>query len=349
MSDPTLTGFECRVAGVHDWLSCSSGRQENPTASGGYTFQVRAVDASGNRSSESAWGWTVDKTAPETSLEPGVGPAEGSTTSSRSAEFQFNSNESGDFVCTLNGAPVTCGSPKQYDSLPDHAYTFSVAARDTAGNVDATPLTRHWTVDGTPPVPSIDSGPADGSSAEGSSATFGFSANETASFLCRVYPAASAAPAYGACSGPSSHSATGLAPGTYRFDVKATDTASNQASTGRTFTLTAPATGGDPGAGGDPGGGSPGGATPGGGDPGGGTPPDLVGPLMSLPTRALRLAKGAVGVTVGCAASEAGGCIGKVTITSARKIAAASGTRKRKVTFGSASSSSRAVNPRLSR
>ena len=132
VSDPTLTGFECRVAGVHDWLSCSSGRQENPTASGSYTFQVRAVDASGNRSSESTWGWTVDKTAPETSLEPGVGPAEGSTTSSRSAEFQFNSAESGDLVCTLNGAPVSSGSPKQYDSLPDHASAWSPRATQPA-------------------------------------------------------------------------------------------------------------------------------------------------------------------------------------------------------------------------
>src|SRR5687767_10835350 len=45
-ADPTVTGFECRVANVHDWVGCSSGRSENPASSGQYTFEVRAVDAS---------------------------------------------------------------------------------------------------------------------------------------------------------------------------------------------------------------------------------------------------------------------------------------------------------------
>ncbi len=61
--DPTFRKFECRVVGVHDWQDCSSGHTEDPPT-GTYTFEVRAVDWSGNRSAESTWRWEVDKAAP---------------------------------------------------------------------------------------------------------------------------------------------------------------------------------------------------------------------------------------------------------------------------------------------
>ena len=113
-SDPTVTGFECRVANVHDWVACSSGRSENPAASGGYTFDVRAVDASGNRSGVSSWSWTVDKVAPETT--PVSGPS--GTVASTSAAFGFTTNEQGGYVCTLDNVVVSpCGSPHQLTNL----------------------------------------------------------------------------------------------------------------------------------------------------------------------------------------------------------------------------------------
>jgi hypothetical protein len=61
-ADPTFRLFECRVGGVHEWQTCSSGRQENPPT-GNYTFQVRGVDWSGNRSAESTWSCTLDGVA----------------------------------------------------------------------------------------------------------------------------------------------------------------------------------------------------------------------------------------------------------------------------------------------
>ena len=144
-ADPTFRFFECRVGGVHEWQTCSSGQQENP-ASGTYTFQVRAVDWSGNRSAEwaSAWSWTVDKIAPETTLAPS-GPS--GTFPSTAAEFAFSSNQSGTFVCTLDGVPSACGSPRNYTGLAQGSHTFTVQARDPAGNLDPTPATRTWTVD----------------------------------------------------------------------------------------------------------------------------------------------------------------------------------------------------------
>ena len=58
---------ECRIGGVHEWQTCTSGYAPN-LATGTYTLQVRAVDWSNNQSGESTWSWTVDKIAPETSL-----------------------------------------------------------------------------------------------------------------------------------------------------------------------------------------------------------------------------------------------------------------------------------------
>ena len=157
-ADPTLRLFECRVAGVHDWQTCSSGRQENPASSGTYTFEVRAVDWSGNRSGESTWQWTVDKIAPETSLASS-GPS--GTVASTSATFEFYSNESGTFSCTLDGVTRWAAAHRRrYSGLGQGQHTFTVPARDVAGNDDPTPATRTWTVDTVAPETTLaSSGP----------------------------------------------------------------------------------------------------------------------------------------------------------------------------------------------
>ena len=144
--DPTFKHFECRVAGVHDWQTCSSGQTEDPWT-GTYTFQVRAVDSSGNRSADSSWTWTVDKTPPETSLTSGPD----GTVADESATFAFSSNESGDFVCSLDGVRMGCRSPQSYEGLGQGEHTFQVSARDLVGNLDLTPASRTWTVDTTAP------------------------------------------------------------------------------------------------------------------------------------------------------------------------------------------------------
>lgn len=141
-ADPTFRRFECQVPGVHSWQTCSPGQSEDP-GTGTYTFQVRAVDWSGNLSAVQSWGWTVDKVLPETTLAGG--PA--GITASRSATFSFSSNEAGTFLCTFGGVQEPCGSPKFYGPLADGTYTFAVRARDVAGNIDQSPATRTWTVD----------------------------------------------------------------------------------------------------------------------------------------------------------------------------------------------------------
>jgi hypothetical protein len=59
------------------------------------------------------------------------------------------------FTCKLDGgAWAKCSSPKSYSSLATGAHQFSVRATDAAGNTDASPATRSWTVTATTPPPS---------------------------------------------------------------------------------------------------------------------------------------------------------------------------------------------------
>ena len=50
-----------------------------------------------------------------------------------------------------NAAFAGCASPKSHPNLPDGSHAFEVRVTDTAGNVEATPASRTWTV-GTPQV-----------------------------------------------------------------------------------------------------------------------------------------------------------------------------------------------------
>jgi hypothetical protein len=96
---------------------------------------------------------------------------------------------------------------------------------DIAGNPlsATTPVVgQAYTIDRTaPPAPSINSGPVNGSLANSSSASFGFSDIESgATFLCKVDSAA-----FTACSSPATYSS--LADGTHTFTVEAQDLAGN--------------------------------------------------------------------------------------------------------------------------
>ena len=91
-------------------------------------------------------------TAPETTIQSGPG----GSTSARSASFTFVATEAATFTCSLDsGAPAACTSPASYQGLKDGKHTFTVAALDAAGNADASPASRAWTVDATAPKASL--------------------------------------------------------------------------------------------------------------------------------------------------------------------------------------------------
>jgi CSLREA domain-containing protein len=97
---------------------------------------------------------SCDVDAPETTITSG--PANGETIKTDTATFEFDAtdaNTPSTFECKLDDGPFTgCLSPKANVQLGDGTHTFQVRATDPAGNVDATPDTRTFTVDtSTPP------------------------------------------------------------------------------------------------------------------------------------------------------------------------------------------------------
>ena len=114
------------------------------------------------------------------------GPAQGSFQPSRTATFAFKdvaSNAS--FQCKLDGGTAgTCKSPKTYTKLADGSHTFTLTAT-APGKKPSVAVTRTWTVDlHVPAPPTISSAPA--SLSNTAKATFSFSGETGAQFLCVV-------------------------------------------------------------------------------------------------------------------------------------------------------------------
>jgi hypothetical protein len=91
---------------------------------------------------------TVDS-PPDTTIDSG--PSD--TVTSSSASFTFSSSEtSSRFECSLDQAQFTsCSPPSAFTFLTTGSHVFRVRATDEAGNVDATPASRNWTISSTGP------------------------------------------------------------------------------------------------------------------------------------------------------------------------------------------------------
>lgn len=123
----------------------ASGFTSEHLADGDYRFTVVAVDAAGNESEPTWFEFTVDTTAPETT----VTDAPAATIGTGSATFGWASSESpSTFECRLSAAgqgtawQACDGSSKAFSGLGDGTYAFEVRATDAAGNTDATPASR---------------------------------------------------------------------------------------------------------------------------------------------------------------------------------------------------------------
>jgi glucose/arabinose dehydrogenase/PKD repeat protein len=111
-----------------------------------------AKDLAGNPlDQDKSWSFTTaaappaDTTPPETTITSGPS----ATVNSTSATFEFSSSEAGStFECRLDSTTFSsCTSPQQYSGLAEGSHTFEVRATDAAGNTDAIPASRTWTVD----------------------------------------------------------------------------------------------------------------------------------------------------------------------------------------------------------
>ena len=233
--------FQCAVD-LNSFVACSSPFTTVPLTDGPHTFNVYAVDTAGNPDmSPATRSFTVDTSGPPDTSPPDTsitgGPAEGSTISDTTPEFSFSSNEAGTFECKVDsGAFIACASPFTAPVLVAGAHSFSVRATDGAGNTDASPATRSFTVKtgGSPPPPkdttapqtTIRTKPKKSTTSRKSKFTFG--SNEAGStFTCRLDKAP-----YRTCRSPFSKK---VKPGKHKFSVKATDGAGNMDASAATF------------------------------------------------------------------------------------------------------------------
>ncbi|WP_193613021.1 carboxypeptidase regulatory-like domain-containing protein [Nocardioides lijunqiniae] len=227
--------LQCRVDDG-DWASCTSPLALTGLADGGHTVRFRAQDAVGNAdASPAVRTFTVDTTAPETTVDSG--PADGTVVTTSSATYTF-SGTAGDtdaLQCRVDeGEWASCTSPLELNDLAQGDHTVRFRARDAAGNIDATPAVRTFTVDTGAPETTVDSGPADGAVLTTSSATFGFSgtAGDTAKLQCRLDEGD-----WAGCASPATFG--DLAEGRHTVRFRAQDAAGNADATPavRTFTV----------------------------------------------------------------------------------------------------------------
>lgn len=146
VSDQAGSTFKCRVDSAVS-VACTSPNTTQPLADGTHTYRVTATDQIGNvEPTPATRTFTVDTTAPVSAIVSG--PAQGTTTKSRTAKFGFGSNERGStFTCRLDSKPWSaCTSPYTTPTLQPGSHAFRVRARDRAGNVDATPALRTWKI-----------------------------------------------------------------------------------------------------------------------------------------------------------------------------------------------------------
>jgi hypothetical protein len=239
--------FACKLDGGR-WSRCKPPRSYTGLRVGSHQFSARAKDTAGNVDPTPAtWSWSVvtetkpveepappveepappvDTTPPDTTISGGPS---GSTTAT-SASFSFTATEAGStFECKLDSASwAGCTSPKALSGLAVGSHAFSVRAKDAAGNVDATPASRSWTVEAEPESPPVDTTPPDTTIASGpsgsttaTSASFSFTATEAgSSFECKLDSAS-----WAGCTSPKALS--GLAVGSHAFSVRAKDAAGN--------------------------------------------------------------------------------------------------------------------------
>lgn len=124
--------FRCKLDS-QSYLDCSSPRMYTIAGQGSHAFAVVAVDAAGNTSAATSYGWVLDSVAPP---QPRITDGPSRITSASSATFAFSDIQSAvTFECRRDdGAWSACSSPITYLHLTAGDRQFDVRAVDAAGN-----------------------------------------------------------------------------------------------------------------------------------------------------------------------------------------------------------------------
>jgi hypothetical protein len=123
--------------------ACASSQSYASLAAGSHTFTATATDSAGKVSAPASYPWSIDLTPPVATIS--ASPA--NPTTSTTASFSFSSSKTGStFSCALDaGTAAACTSPQSYSGLAAASHTFTVTAKDPAGNVSA-PASYTWTI-----------------------------------------------------------------------------------------------------------------------------------------------------------------------------------------------------------
>ncbi len=219
----TVASYECSLNSA-TYAACTSPHGLTGLTAGSHVLSIRAIDSVGNTGSVVSRSWTIDQTAPTTTIS--TGPATYVNTTSASLTFSATDSGGGtvaSYECSIDsGAYSACTSPKSYTSLSTGAHSVSVRAIDTAGNT-GTETTRSWTIDQSAPTVTISSGPS--SAIALASASLVFTGADTggsgiARFECKLDSGS-----YADCVSPMSY--TGLADGAHTVLIRAVDAAGN--------------------------------------------------------------------------------------------------------------------------
>jgi hypothetical protein len=227
-ADEPGSTFECKFDSG-SFSACVSPMGLGPLSDGPHAFRVRATNQFGKTDGSPAEAaFTVDMVAPNAQINAGPSGPIFETEPS----FAFSTDDPGATLeCKLDFGPFTaCASPLTLGPLGDGAHTFSVRARDGAGNFDVTPAAREFSIDTQSPVVSIMSGPPRGSKSNDATPTFDFDANESVTFECQVDDEPLLA-----CGSPFTTQA--LPDGPHEFSVTGRDQSGHTGSDNREFTI----------------------------------------------------------------------------------------------------------------
>lgn len=149
LTAPDAASFACRLDGTV--RACGAGPLTLAgLPDGTHTLSVQGTDAVGNQENPpKTRTWTVDNVAPDTTITGG--PGENSQTTASSATFTFAGAGAQRFECRVDGqafGPCSGGATHGLSGLSVGAHSFEVRAIDAAGNVDASPAGRRWTIVG---------------------------------------------------------------------------------------------------------------------------------------------------------------------------------------------------------
>src|SRR6476620_6266207 len=259
---------ECNIDNSK-YVTCTSPLVfHNLIKDGKHTFNVRAEDRVGNKSSSpTSFTWNVDTVSPTTTIDAAVdgkkAPIDnGSNSNSNTMSIKFSGNDTAGneskgagishFECNIdNSKYVTCTSPFVFhDLIKDGIHTFTVLSVDKARNKDNAPASFTWTADTLAPRISINTVTdgngrfiIGGSNTSSNSVTFTFSGNDTGGnegkgvgikqFECSLDGAS-----FSICTSPVRFTSVNLPEGTHTFEIVAEDNIGNINSSPESFAWT---------------------------------------------------------------------------------------------------------------